>query len=62
MTHTFQPGDDVYIGAPSPTKVHWEVVQELYGGALVQLRSPMSGRLRYELPDRLVIHSEGLSA
>lgn len=62
MTRSFQPGDHVYIGTPSPTKVHWEVLQELYGGALVQLRSPMSGRLRFELPDRLVIHSEGASA
>lgn len=50
-----QPGDAVYIGSPSPRKVHWQVLAVADGWATLQ--SPMSGRRAIVRPENLTPHA-----
>lgn len=63
MTDSLKIGDHVFIGAPAPHKVHWEVVYISSGRSRsVYLRSPMSGRHTYERPEDLTLHTKGSPA
>jgi hypothetical protein len=56
-----KPGDHVYIGKPSPNKVHW-VIERFDDFGMAHLRSPMSGRRAGFYPENLTLHTEGASA
>lgn len=52
----FEIGDHVFVGAPSPNKVHW-VIQALPKDRPATLVSPMSGRRTSVYPMFLTLHS-----
>lgn len=53
----FNAGDSVYVGAPRPTKVHWDVIHPTMANGLTLLQSPMSGRRRFEMAEALTLHT-----
>lgn len=65
MNNSFERGDHVFIGQPSPRKVHWEVVAtgvEILTPTRYIIRSPMSGRERRALGHELTLHTKGSPA
>lgn len=52
-----RPGAHVYIGAPGPRKLHWEVVEVWQQTQTAHLVSPFSGQRRREPIDRLTPHT-----